>query len=135
MNEICGLPLALSVFQKSLTSTVHAVLAPGKRRGYTQLRFRLRAWETLRAALGNRWSAGLSLTTSPNPATPNESPEFALDVGVPTALDRWAPQIATWRAEGMIWEEIVRRTGLDLNRAFIAWKRYTEAQKGGKSSK
>jgi site-specific DNA recombinase len=60
-------------------------------------------------------------------APPDPGPEFALDLGESTAMDRWAPAIAGWRAAGVTWEEIVRRTGLDLNRAFVACKRYTAA--------
>lgn len=106
----------------------HAILAPGKRRGYTQLRFRIRAWEALRSVLGDRLPDGLPITVNEG-GDEEGSPEFALDLGQPTPMDRWAPQIAAWRAEGVTWEEIVQRTGLDLNRAFLAWKRYKEAQK------
>jgi len=42
-------------------------------------------------------------------------------------MDRWAPQVAEWRAAGTTWEEIVRRTGMDLNRVYVAWKRHTGA--------
>jgi DNA invertase Pin-like site-specific DNA recombinase len=105
----------------------HAVLAPGKHRGYTQLRFRVRAWEALRAVLGDRLPDGLPIAVNEG-GDAEGSPEFVLDLGQPTPMDRWAPQIAAWRAEDVAWEEIVRRTGLDLNRAFIAWKRFTKAQ-------
>lgn len=57
-------------------------------------------------------------------------PEFTLDLGGPTAMDRWAPRIAAWRADGVTWEEIVRRTGMDLNRAYFAWKRHAGATDG-----
>jgi DNA invertase Pin-like site-specific DNA recombinase len=111
--------------------TAHAVIAPGKRRGYMQLRFRLRGWEILCTVLGDHLPQGLPVTAKPAEGQRNASPEFVLDLGGPTEMDRWAPQIAAWRAEGVTWEEIVRRTGLDLNRVFVAWKRYTTAQSGG----
>lgn len=104
----------------------HAILAPGKQRGYAQLRFRIRTWEALRAVLGDRLPDGFCTL-----ASADQSPEFVIDLGQPTVMDRWAPQIAAWRAEGVTWPEIVRRTGLDLNRAFLAWKRYTAIQEGG----
>jgi hypothetical protein len=111
------------------TLAAHAVIPSGKKRGYTQLRFRIEGWQTLRAILGDRIPTGWQVQ---NPESQGEgsSPHFHLDLEQPTKLDQWAPQIATWRSEGVTWEEIVARTGLDLNRAFIAWKRYTQAQRG-----
>lgn len=109
--------------------TAHAVVAPGKRRGYMQLRFRVQAWDTLRALMGDRTPAGLQ-ASNPSEGEADASAECVLNLGEPTAMDRWAPQIAAWRAEKVTWEEIVWRTGLDLNRAFIAWKRFTAASSG-----
>lgn len=57
-------------------------------------------------------------------APDDEAPEFTLDLGEPTAMDRWVPRVAGWRAAGVTWEEIVRRTGMDLNRVYVAWTRY-----------
>jgi len=63
----------------------------------------------------------------PESADEDTSPEFTLDLGEPTAMDRWAPRIAAWRAAGVTWVDIVRLTGLDLNRVYLAHKRYTAA--------
>ena len=42
-------PRAAAILRQALGSvTADAVVAPGKRRGYAQLRFRIRAWDTLR---------------------------------------------------------------------------------------
>jgi len=49
-------------------------------------------------------------------------------------MDSWAPQIVQWRREGVHWQEIVRHTGLDLNRAYIAWKRFAQADLDGKET-
>ena len=100
------------------------VIAPGKTRGFVRLRFRVNAWGALAAAAGDSLPAAVRGA----PAAPADpGPEFTLDLGEPTAMDRWAPAIAGWRAAGVTWEEIVRRTGLDLSRAFVAWKRHTGA--------
>ncbi|WP_162136350.1 recombinase family protein [Zavarzinella formosa] len=99
------------------------VITPGKKRGFVRLRFRLNAWRALAAALGDALPVeSCGLWPKPS-AGGDDGPEFMIDLGEPTAMDRWAPQIVAWRAEGVTWEEITRRTGLDLNRAFIAWKR------------
>jgi hypothetical protein len=120
---------AATVLRQALgTVAAHAVLAPGKKRGYVQLRFRVRGWETLRAVLGKQMPDGAAAALSPAEAAEGQSPEFTLDLGQPTEMDRWAPQIAAWRKEGVVWTEIVQRTGLDLNRAFVAWKRFTTSQ-------
>ncbi len=125
-------PRAAAVLRQAVGSvTVHAVLAPGKRRGYAQLRFRIRAWETLCAVMGERMSECWQAAANASAGELDPSPEFVLDLGEPTDMDRWAPQIAAWRAQGVRWKEIVGRTGLDLNRAHIAWKRFTTSQSGG----
>jgi hypothetical protein len=100
------------------------VIAPGKKHGFVRLRVRVDAWGALAAAAGDSLPAGVRHA----PEVPAGSgPEFVLDLGEPTAMDRWAPAIAEWRAAGVTWEEIVRRTGLDLSRAYVAWRRYTGA--------
>jgi DNA invertase Pin-like site-specific DNA recombinase len=104
------------------------VIAIGKKRGFARLRFRPNAWSILAAAVGN-FLPGAVRDLLPKTAPEHSSePEFTLDLGEATAMDRWAPQIAEWRAAGVTWEEIVERTAMDLNRVFIAWKRYTDSQ-------
>jgi len=101
-----------------------AVIAPGKKRGFPRLRFRLNAWAALTAALGDALPAAVRPFLSLPPES-TDTPEFVLDLGQPTKMDAWAPRIAEWRTAGVTWHEIVTRTGMDLNRAFVAWKRYT----------
>lgn len=101
------------------------VIAPGKTRGFVRLRFRVNAWNALAGAVGDALPAAVRGLLSGPPD--DGGPEFTLDLGGPTAIDRWAPQIAAWRADGVTWEEIVRRTGMDLNRVWVAWKRHTGA--------
>jgi DNA invertase Pin-like site-specific DNA recombinase len=102
------------------------VVAAGKKRGFIRLRFRVNAWGVLAAVVGDSLPSpvrGLLTRPAPDGATP----EFTLDLGGPTKMDSWAPRIAEWRTGGVTWEEIVRRTGMDLNRVYVAWKRYTGA--------
>lgn len=115
-----------SLLQLALAAAVaEPVVAAGKTRGFVRLRFRVRAWAALAAAAGTALPAAVRGLVPE--AADGGSPEFTIDLGGPTAMDRWAPQIAAWRADGVTWAEVVRRTGMDLNRAFVAWKRFTGA--------
>jgi hypothetical protein len=122
--------IAATVLRKAVGFvSAHTIVAPGKQRGYCQLRFRVNGWEALRAVLGGRLPESLApLDEHDDGVAQKRSPEYALDLGQPSTMDRWAPQIAGWRAEGVKWKEIVGRTGLDLNRAYRAWKRFTNTQ-------
>jgi hypothetical protein len=117
-----------SLLRFALTSaSAEPVVAAGKKHGFIRLRFRVNAWGVLVAAAGT----SLPAVVRHRAAAPDaDEPEFTLDLGEPTAMDRWAPQIAGWRAAGVTWEEIVRRTGMDLNRVYVAWKRCTGATDG-----
>jgi hypothetical protein len=117
-----------SLLQLALESVAaEPVIPAGKKRGFVRLRFRVNAWSALAAAAGNSLPAPVRHLPSA-PEAP--APEFTLDLGEPTAMDRWAPQIAEWRAAGVTWQEIARRTEMDLNRVYVAWKRYTGATDG-----
>lgn len=105
--------------------TAEPVVAIGKARGFVRLRVRVRAWAALAAVLGDALRVPPdALSCEPD----GTSPEFVVDLGGPTPMDAWAERIAEWRAAGVTWPEIVRRTGLDLNRAYRAWKRFTDAR-------
>lgn len=117
-----------SLVRQALASlTVESVAAPGKKRGYPRLRFRIEAWNALTAALGDALPTPLRPFLGAPPPTGENAPEFVLDLGRPTKLDEWAQRIAEWRAAGVKWKEIVERTGLDLNRVYRAYERYTAA--------
>lgn len=119
-----------SLLQLALASAVaEPAVATGKARGFVRLRFRVRAWAALAAAAGTALPAAVRGLVPE--AADDGGPEFTIDLSGPTAMDRWAPQIAAWRADGVTWAEIVRRTGMDLNRVYRAWKRFTDA--GGTS--
>ena len=104
------------------------IIAPGKKHGYVELTLHYRAWELFQAAVGKRMPASLQnlMPGTLDVSAPNTE---VIPLGGPTPMDHWAPEIARWRQEGVIWKEIVRRTGLDLNRVWRACKRYKEAQK------
>lgn len=104
------------------------VIPPGKSRGYARLRFRIHGWEALKAIVlaADSGDALNALTT--NSVSDASSEEFVIDLGGPTLMDEWAPKIAEMRANGTKWTKIVEITGLDLNRAYRAWKRFVDAQ-------
>jgi len=105
---------------------VYPVISPGKQRGYPRLVFRVNGWGVLQSAFRDEVN---EVTETEKTVDQMSSPEFTLDLGKPTEMDRWAEQIVAWRNEGVKWEEIVERTGMDLNRVCIADKRYREAMK------
>ena len=107
------------------------VIPPGKSRGYARLRFRVLAWEALKAILSSADSGDALDALLANCVNDESSEEFVIDLGGPTLMDQWAPKIAEMRAEGTKWTEIVEITGLDLNRAYRAWKRFVDAQQIG----
>lgn len=119
---------AIPLFRKLLGRIdAHAVMPPGKDCGYSQLRFRIDGWTALRCGLERGEKLDRVEALFENSAADSESGEFVIDLGGPTKMDEWAPQIAQWRAEGVKWQVIAERTGLDLNRAYRAWKRYVDA--------
>lgn len=104
------------------------VIPTGKTRGYARLRFRINGWETLKMILesaDSRDKLNAFLNCFPRD---DSSEQFVIDLGGPSLMDQWAHKIAEMRAEGVKWTEIVEVTGLDLNRAYRAWKRFVDAQ-------
>jgi hypothetical protein len=127
-----GGPAAAVVLRKAVGEVrFDSVVAAGKKRGYIRLRFRVKAWDMLVACMGAALPPSVVAGLPAGREGDGLSPEFTIDLGGPTNLDRWAPQIAEWRAAGVLWEEIVKRTGLDLSRVYVAWKRYVGATGGG----
>lgn len=106
----------------------HQVIAPGKTKGYSQLRFRIRCDEAMRAIFESSSSNNSLVTLVDTCTDQNSTAEFTIDLGKPTKMDYWAPKIAEMRKNGVKWKKIVKDTGLDLNRAYIAWERFTSAQ-------
>lgn len=105
--------------------TAEEVKSPGKARGFMRLRFRLHAWPVLKQVLSPKLPTALLELAAPSAV--DGSDEFVVDCGRPSRMDRWAPQIVEWREQGVPWKEIVRRTGLKLANAYVAFKRHRDA--------
>ena len=104
---------------------VRPVLPAGKRRGYGQLRFRIRSWSVLAQVLNGKVS---QFALDAACAVGDDGPEFHIDIGGPTRMDRWGPEVVRMRAEGITWKEITRITGLKAANAAVAMKRWLDAQ-------
>jgi site-specific DNA recombinase len=110
------------------------VISHGKKRGFPRIRFRVNGMELLKDVLKGSDANGLLEFLPQEASLAADSREFVISLGKMTPMDRWAPKIAEMRANGVKWTKIVEITGLDLNRAYIAWKRYVEAQGGSTTS-
>jgi hypothetical protein len=107
-----------------------AVVAPGKKRGYAQLKFRINAWDLALAALDGRIPESVSQRMR-DATKESSSPEFVIDLGQPGRMESWAPKIAEMRASGVKWKTICEITSLKLGPAYEAWRRYVQAMKAG----
>ena len=126
-----------AILLRKVIGRVHAfqVLPPGKQRGYAYLRFKVNGWEVLRAVLDGQIPDGITALLIPNPEDKDGlSDEFQIDLGGPSRMDVCAPKIAEMRAQGVPWKEIWRNTRLGSGPAYVAWKRYVEAQSFGPDS-
>jgi hypothetical protein len=110
-----------------------AVVAPGKKRGYARLKFRIRAWNLLLVALEGRIPERVAEMMHGSMESV-EGPEFTIDLGRPGRMEEWAPKIAEMREKGVPWKEIVEITGLKLGAAHEACKRYVNAMKRRKAA-
>ena len=106
--------------------TAEPVLAPGKKRGFTRLHITLDGWPALAKVLEGKLPESLLATLRPANGACSEA--FVVDLGKPTAMDIWAPQIAEWRKQKVKWHQIVQRTGLNLGNAYTTWKRHHDAE-------
>lgn len=105
------------------------VSIPGKKRGYTRLRFRIRGWEELRHLLVAKMPAAILDALEPTDPSLGTSEQFVIELGAPTNMDKWAPQIAAWRKQNVPWKEIAARTGVTIGNAWAAYKRFKDASK------
>jgi len=108
------------------TIEASAVVAPGKKRGYARLTFRVRPWDVLLVALEGKIPQRVAETLRVA-GDSTDSPEFVIDLGRPTRMEEWAPKIAELREKGVPWTEIARIAGMGLGPAYQAWKRYVDA--------
>lgn len=122
-----------ALFLRRILGKVRAfeIRAPGKKRGYIRLRFRVNAWATLKEALQDLLpDVVIAAIADETSASDSTSPEFVLDLGQPTRMDKLAPQIVALREQGHTWDEIGRRTGIRPGNAWTVWKRHTSAEGG-----
>jgi hypothetical protein len=103
-----------------------AVVAPGKKRGFARLTFRIRAWDLLVVAMEGRISEFVAEMVG-GTADSLEGPEFTIDLGRPSRMEEWAPKIAEMREQGVAWKKIVEITGLRMGPAYETWNRYVKA--------
>ena len=123
-----------AILLRKILGKVYAyqVLPPGKERGYACLRFKVNGWEVLRAVLDGKIPDGIMALLIPDPqGSAGLSDEFQIDLGGPTRMDDWGPKIAEMRARKVPWREIRKITGLGSGPAYVAWKRYVDAQDSG----
>jgi hypothetical protein len=136
-SQIEQLPLALRFDEPRAASLlgelfdevyVHSVLPLGKRRGYHQLRFRLKAWRIINVALDGEIPESLvSAIVATNDKNLFESTEFCLCVGGPTRADELMSYVVKRRLAHATWDEICRETGLAKSVACECFRRYREA--------
>jgi site-specific DNA recombinase len=123
---------AISICRAILGDIVaEEIKSPGKRRGYIRLRIQLQTQEMVNAVMQKALPAG-ALAMLDKEIPTGKCEEILLDLGKPTRMDEWAPQIVEWRNQKMPWHEIARRTGLQIQNAYTAWKRYLDG--GGKAA-
>jgi hypothetical protein len=109
------------------TVVAEEVKAKGKTRGFMRLHLTLRGWPALSHLLAEKLSPSLvaALAGMGGAAADVISGELTIDLGVPSAIDRWAEHIVRWREQNVTWREIARRTGLTQFNAWAAWRRLT----------
>lgn len=111
--------------------TAHPIIAPGKQRGFAQLRFQVSGWKLLQSVLGSRIPHTFLKSLMPADGNkPDTSPVFTINLGQLTGPDYAAPRIAELRAERKTWKEIAAITGVGIGNAYNIWKRYVRSQGG-----
>jgi hypothetical protein len=102
------------------------VKPPKKKRGYIRLRFKLDGWAAVMQVMDGKLPQALQDLIAPQDPKALASGEFTLELGAPSSLDKWGPQIVKWREENVPWNEIARRTGMSPGNAWSAWERFRD---------
>lgn len=109
----------------------HPIVAPGKQRGFAQLRFQVSSGALLQSVLGSRIPETILKLLVPTEGNQSgTSPLFTINLGQPTGPDYAAPRIVELRAEGKTWKEIAASTGASIGNAYNIWKRFIRSQGG-----
>jgi uncharacterized protein YerC len=119
--------------------TANHVIAPGKTRGYTQIRFSFNRFAAIQTAIDDpRMETFADLQGQSELALedrPGMLEEFVIDLGGPTQYDALAPRIAVMRAAGATWKAIQAETGIAIGNLYNVWARYIKATTGKKPAK
>ena len=119
--------------------TANHVIAPGKRRGYTQIRFSVNRNAAIQAVIDDPLMETITNLEVPSESGHDSAPsmldEFIFDLGSPTQYDAMAPKIAAMRAAGATWKSIQTETGIDIGNLYNVWARYITAMNGEKPAK
>jgi site-specific DNA recombinase len=108
--------------------TAEEVKITGKRRGYVRLHFRIDRRAALDHVLSKAIPGPLAALVNPPGLSAETGEEVVIDLGGPTRMDTWGPQILRWREDKVTWAEIARRTGLRSGNAYTAWRRWKNAE-------
>ncbi len=119
--------------------TANHVIAPGKSRGYTQIRFSFNRHAAIQTAINNpRMETFADLQGQNEPALDDDLgilDDFVIDLGGPTQYDALSPKIAAMRAAGATWKTIQAETGIAIGNLYNVWARYIKATTGKKPTK
>jgi site-specific DNA recombinase len=115
------LPKAAPVLREMLGRVeAEEVTIPGKKRGYSRLRFSIDGWKSIRALLADRLlPTVLGALDQQRP----EAKEFTLDLGSPTRMDELGPKIVEMRRKQVKWIDIARQLNVSLGNAYTAFCR------------
>ena len=125
------MPKAALVLRGMLCRIVaQPMIAPGKKRGYVRLHFRIDGLGVIAAAMGDKLSttARQMMAQTPDTSGAPISEAFVVDVGAPTNMDLHGPTVVAMRNAGTTWKAIAEVTGLKIQNAYILYKRLTGAQ-------
>jgi hypothetical protein len=109
--------------------TAHPIGIRGKKRGYAQLRFRVKGMAVLDSLLEGHLPAVVLEDAQAASGSPDaRSAEIRIDLGGPSRLDRLAAEIDELRAKGVTWQEIGRMLDISPGNAWTARKRWKAAE-------
>lgn len=117
----------LSLRKLIKTIAVEPVLAVGKKRGFTRLRFDFNLYVAFVNAIeqsddGHFAASLIDSDTFDGPA----SKSFSFDLGKQTKVDEWGPKIVQMRDAGMKWSDIQKASGIKMGNLCNYYNRYKE---------
>jgi DNA invertase Pin-like site-specific DNA recombinase len=136
LKQLTGLlaeqmPVAAPHLRPMLAECVaEQALDPGCKRGHCRLRFAIDRWELLSQALDGRVPAAALAGDGDASAvaTGSKPGEFIVDFRRGSCAERWGERIAAWRAAGVEWDEIGRRSSLKPRTAAWALRQWRQQQ-------